>query len=629
MPEFGFRVEADLNDDEDRILVRFPYHKLAVRAAKRVPGHRFVPPDKGGPHWLFPRDLTTARMLREQFGEELDLGAKLRKWAKGAVTEESKLIELANADDAELSVVPDRNPELYKYLRPYQRAGAAMMAVKSIINADEPGLGKTVQTIASLYERDVLDSGGHLIVAPKTSLSSVWLAELELWAPDLPVIVASGDDTPDERQELVDLAVEFAEDGTPFALVMNPAFIRWQRDKTAEKILVDGHLEYPMIPIYPELFDIEWATVVFDEYHLMGLSNPKTNMFRAANKLKSDHKVLLSGTPTGGKPVKLWGALHFIEPESFTSKWRWVDQWLDKEEETVYTSGGERKVVHVHGVRSERQASFDQHLNPHMVRRTKREVAPELPPIDKHDVWCDMTPRQQKQYDTFAANAEIKIEEENLSATGILAEYMRLKQFACARQQVKHMANGELKVKPTTDSGKLPQLMRILEERGIVPEKQKDDAWGDAQVVVASQFSSIVDMIHEYLNSQGIKAEKITGAVTQKHREELIREFQAEESPTRVMVLTTTAGGVSITLDKADTVVVMDETWVPDDQDQVINRVHRISRIHNVTAFFLRSRHSIEEYIEELVRDKANINTQILDLRRAGFRAIRQQEVAA
>lgn len=606
-------VAAEITDDGSRVEVTFPYHQLAVRAIKRVPGARFVPPNNGGPLWRMPRDLTTMRLLREHCGDSLVLGPKLIKWGKKAVAQEKVLTELQGATDATLSNLRAINPEFADYLRDYQRAGVAMMAAQNIINADHPGLGKTVQTIAAIMEQgEEHYHGPHLIIAPKTSLEVVWQKELEKWT-DLPVIQMSGDDSPAVRRELLDLVLEFEQDEDPFFLVMNPAFVRYEVDKEKEKIPVRGKLMPQLKPSYPELFAIEWNTIVFDEYHKMGLSNNKTNMFAAANDLRAHRKFLLSGTPMGGKPIKLWGALHFLHPESFTSKWRWADQWLDVED------NGYGKVIQ--GIQSGREQQFWEHLKPYMVRRTKAEVMKELPPKQYINVWCDMTPKQKKQYDSFAADAEIKIEEESLSATGILAEYMRLKQFAGAHQKVKKFGNGEWKLEATTESGKLAHIMQILDERGIRPTKGADEEQeGNQQVVIASQFKNIVDMVTKYLNEQGINAEKITGDVSNARRTDLVQRFQSGE--VRVMCLTTTAGGVSITLDNADTAILLDETWDPDDQEQLEDRIHRMSRIHQVTIYYLRSKDSIEQYIKNLVEGKAITNREILDLRRQGLRAV-------
>ena len=622
-------IEAELSDDAKRIIVRFEYSVRDVVAIKTIPGANF---SKGnaetGPFWRLPRDMVSARMLREQFGDRLRIGEKMLAWGRVAAAKETRLISLASADDAEMEHVP---ATLNEWMRAYQRAGAAYMAAADCINADQPGTGKTVQTIASIIERNGVEKGSHLIIAPKTALDAVWAAEFEniekIAGIELPVVITmSGDDKPETRREILELVKEFREDEVPFLLVVNPAFIRFEKDKEAPKVAVRGKLEYQTKPVYPEFFEFEWNTIVIDEYHKMGLSNNKTMMFEAASALKAEHRILLSGTPMGGKPVKLWGALHFLDPGRFTSKWRWIDEWLVTEDNGFGKS--------VQGVQPGKEDKFWEHLAPYMIRRTKAEVLPQLPPKQRIPRWVTMTPKQRKQYETFAANAELKIEEENLSATGILAEYMRLKQFACAHQKVKTMGNGDIQVLPTYESGHLEVIMEILEERGIhrrVKDKntgefkyaEDDAAEGDEQVIIFSQFSRMVDMIEQYLNDEmGIETVKITGGVSQARRTEIAQAFQRDNDGPRVMVVTTTAGGVALTLDKASTVIFTDETWDPDDQEQAEDRAHRASRIHQVTCYYLRSKDTIQEYIANLVEGKAITNREILDLRRMGLRAL-------
>src|SRR5436190_11538838 len=116
------KVWAELNKSRDRIKVEFPYDREAVQGIRRVPGARFIPPPKGGPHWLVPLDLTSAQKLRDEFGENLELGTAVRKWGHREVRKLQKLIELSNATDAKLQVLPKVLPKLAKTLRPYQRA---------------------------------------------------------------------------------------------------------------------------------------------------------------------------------------------------------------------------------------------------------------------------------------------------------------------------------------------------------------------------------------------------------------------------------------------------------------------------------------------------------------------------
>lgn len=616
---------AELNEKADRMEVHFPYDPNAVKAVKSVPGARFVPPPKGGPYWSLPLDLTSARMLREGFGEGLQLGKALKAWGKVAVAKERNLTQLGMAEDAELEVLPNVLPELCDWLRPYQRADVAFLALANAINANQPGLGKTAETIGSVFEAK-MDAGPNMIVAPKTSLETVWLKELLKWQKH-PVLLTSGDDTVDRRKEIIEQAWHMVDTGEPFWLVVNHNMIRYERDRNAELVNENGKMVRPAFPIYEELFNIPWETVSVDEYHKMGLTNPKSLMTKSLKDIMCEKLNLLSGTPMGGKPIKLFSALQLVDPGSFTSKWRWAGAWLEIEEKE-YEKQGEQKVGKIiHGIRPAREGEFYKEHAPYLLRRTKKECLKELPDKQRTVITCVMTPKQKKQYETISAEAEIKIEEEHLSVIGVLAEYTRLKQFATAHHKVKHMASGQLKVAPTTESGKLPQLLELLAERGITADK--DDAEGDEQAVIFSQYSGVADMVHEYLNSVGIPTAKITGSVNKKgERTKIQNEFNAEGGP-RVLVMTTGAGGVSITLDeRASTVIFMDETWDPDDQEQAEDRVHRASRMHQVMVYYLRSKDTIEEYIAEITGGKKLTNEQVLDMHRI-LRKKREQEAVA
>jgi SNF2 family DNA or RNA helicase len=223
-----------------------------------------------------------------------------------------------------------------------------------------------------------------------------------------------------------------------------------------------------------------------------------------------------------------------------------------------------------------------------------------------------MAPAQKKQYREFAKMAEVMIGDEQLTATGILAEFTRLKQFAGALQDVKPGSEGKLRALPV--SGKLTQLEDDFVHLGIL---DRDDATlvagedDSQQAVVASQFSEIIDMLYDHFVGLGLPCLKLTGDVNGRgERAAVVRSFQAGEA--RVMFMTTQTGGVSITLDRASNVFVMDEMWDPDKQRQLEDRCHRASRIHQVTVRYYRSKGTIEQYIAEVTAGKQDVNDAIL-----------------
>lgn len=587
---------AELSKEGDRCEVHFRYSEGHVAAMNRLKplGARFHGPTNGGPLWTLPLDLVVMRRLREEFGDGLQLGAALSAWGKKEVARERNLKSLSIVDSVPVRSLKmsKKLPKLAKWYRPYQRADVKFMGETSCLNLLEPRLGKTTEVIGAVFEADIED-GPHLVVAPKSTLDTVWRMEIERWT-DHTVVTYSGDLSTEERAEAERTVERCLKDGTPFWFVTTAHMIR--------------RGNFPQIP--------EWNSFTIDEFHKTGLPEPGNSFPKEAKKVKAKRKYGLSGTPMGGKPVKLFGALQWLAPEKFTSRWRWAAQWL-----VIENTWGNHKVIG--NIIPGREDAFFESLAPYAVRRLRSEVVPQMPETMWIDVWCDMTAKQEKQYRTFHEQAEVRIDEYHLSATSILAEYTRLKQFANHMCGVEVLSVDEetghidMKVKATEESGKIPALLERLAERGIDP----DDPDGDDQAIIASQFRETAEMIHRYLNRYGIPCEIISGAVHQKERNRIQADFQAGK--VRVAILVTAAAGVGITLNAASDVHILDETWNPDDQTQVTDRAVDISRHHQVTALVYRSKRTVEEYIKEVNDRKLDVNKNILDLRRQIAKAYR------
>lgn len=593
----------------------FDFHKQVIEKFKTLPSAKFVPREKGGPYWTLKADMDTARMLRRTFGDDLRITAAVRDWGRGVNKKHQALRSLASADDAELTVLPEVLPDLYEFIssRPYQRADIKFMAtVPSPANANEPGTGKTVELIGAVFEAK-MDQGPQLVCAPVTSLESVWEEHLLKWQ-DHPVITCLGDRSAKLRQ--LREAQALAEANEPYWLLVNPAMIGYRKIDKKGKSTLDN-LRAP----FPQLFDIEWSCFIIDEFHKMGLSNTTSLSYKAFTRITAEKRIATSGTPMGGKPIKLFGVLQFLHPEVFTSKWDFAKKWL-KTEPNLDQYGNEHGIS-IEGIRPEVEDEFYEMLSRYLVRRTKKEVTPWLPDkIGPITLWAHMEGEQARQYAEFDKMAEVKIEEEELSATSILAEYTILRQMAAAACEVRWVNAGvdeetgmmkqRMVLYPTEDSCKLPVLMEKLSELGLDPK----DMDGKAQVLIFSQFTRMVNMVGAYLKKQGLPVEILTGDTPVQDRTKLIRKFQDEDDDLRILVMNTMAGGTAITLDLADDVIFLDETWVPDDQEQAADRAHRASRIHQVTVTHIRTKDSIEQKIEDVVEARGDANFNILDARR-------------
>lgn len=611
--------------DNDKLRVTFDYDPRVVAEIKTIPGRKWIAPEKGGPAWDFPLDVQIGRRLRERFGRQLVLRPSLRSWAETEVAKATKLADLAVADAAPLQVLPDALPDLWRAVHTgpkgrglplaaleeimeanpdgsYQTADVGYLAAaENPLNGNQPGLGKTIETIASIFEAG-MDDGPHLVLAPLTSLESVWEAELTRWQPH-PVWRAEGDAY--NKQWIIN---DFLGTEGPGWLVCNHHMAQLASPRRGR-----GQDPQPR-PRFPELYELEWNTIILDEVHKAGFRDLESNMYKGISQLKAIKKMALSGTPVGGKPINLWYILHWLHPTKFTSKWQWANMWLE-----IIDNGYGKNIG---SIRDGLEDEFYKVHSPYFLRRTKAECLPWLPPKQRIVVDVEMGEKQSKQYQEFALAAEVRIEDEQLTAFGILAEYTRLKQFANSFNTIKYYydTDGERKFRPvpTETSCKLDALMDLLDERGIVPEgKEQVDV--EEQVVVFSQFSTMVNMVCNYLEAHGVRAARLTGDTSAKERTELQKDFQ--EGRYSVLCMTTTAGGVAITLDMADTCIFLDETWDPGDQEQAEDRIHRASRNHQVTAYYLRTKRTIEEYIAKVLLGKENVNKIILDLRRQGLRS--------
>lgn len=563
----------------------------------------FMPKDRGGPFWRMPIDYEDAKLLADEIGEDnLELGDALVEWARRHKESERTIQKILKAKTARLEHLPQKLPALHKTLKPFQKKGVKFAAfVDHPAIGDHPGLGKTLEAIGAIFEAGT-EEGPNLVIAPLTALETVWEFELMRWQ-DFPVIVAAEAGAGRaKREERLHEAMTARDAGMPFWLVVNPDMVRMRRKYPA--VHDDDSLKAP----FEFIHETEWANIIIDECHKNAVRNPSTLTAKGMFGLKlkeGGKRIAMSGTLVGGKPVNLWGVLHYLHPERFTSKWRWANQWLE-----VIDNGFGKDIG---DVKKDKREEFFKHLEPYVLRRTKSEVLPELPDKQHIDLWCDMTPKQAKQYKEFQKKAEIKIGKEEISATNILAEYTRLKQFAGAVQKVQMLGEDKLKLKATPDSGKIPMLMDKFDELGII------EGEGEEQAVVFTQFTEMAEMLFKHLKDQGIPCLLLTGKQNKKgERKKLQEDFQGSKA--RVMIMNTKTGGLSITLDRASHVFILDETWNPDDQEQAEDRCHRASRIHQVTCYYIRSKGTIEEYIKRTTDEKSEINWTILDLKRLGDR---------
>lgn len=575
---------------------------------KSIPGYNYSKTKDG---WTYPLSMATLRQMRTVFGKELKPGPELLAWARTERSREKRLKGYAAHHDAVLQRVPSVAPVLAKAMgdRTYQRSAARFAATAgSYLLADEPGLGKTATALAGIIESKLWE-GVHLVVAPKTSLESTWARQIALWTGATTYAMPEG-----QVNRSKTWAAFIVDDSPTKFLIINPSMIRrlyghwckrcdiWEEDVKAKKAVAPvehhttrGHSYKRSIrtEAWPDIINFHWTTITVDESHGLFAAYTPANVTQATQgllDLKTEAKYALTGTPLRGQEKHIWGTLDWLGLET-GGYWAFMENYMEISKGFF---GSE-----IYGLDPDKATEFHRLMDRYVLRRTRAEARPDLPLGQRVDVLLEMSPKHAKQYQEFEADGEAELESGNLFGKGLLSEMTRLKQLAYGT-----WTQYGTKLTPGGDSPKADKLMEWLAERGITGKATRD--WlpepGTAyKYVVASQMTEILDDIEKRLTTKGIPTMKITGAVTGRNRTDAIARFQSDDKEFRVMLIQSQTGGVGIDLDAwSDEMVILDETFVADDQVQLEGRINnRSGRVSPRMWWYFRTANTIEQKIAE------------------------------
>lgn len=586
--------------------------------------------------YAFPATVDTCYRLREAWGRDLVIMPPLAQWYRETARPEADAQALRTTlADAKLERLQGVAPALFATLRPDQRAGVAAIAATyrgSLIIAPQPGLGKTRQVIGGLLEADV--RGSILILAPKLAVKRVWHREIREWTTEAGWAVYMARGNRASRQRAINRFV--LDDSETKVLVCVADMLRVKREPLEDGQVKSDRKKRGRIEdySYPDLYDRNllgahgWSTIVVDESHRLfgSLTVAKSTLAgEGLTKLPSHpstRRYAVTGTPfgRGGRVTGMFGTLHWCWPDEFTSFWQWAERHFEVHDDEVFVRGGggrTRTVRRIGKLRDDMDGeAFLKSLGPRILRVTKEEALPWLPPKQYVHVPCEMAPAQLRQYKELSDEGELITTGGPISANGVLAEITRARQ----------VADGELLMHPsgtvrfTGESGKLDTFLEILEARGIVGGDQEG---GEMKVVVASRFREFLDALCERLAKEKIPYHYLHGGVTDPKRDRMMDAFQALGGP-RVFLLQSQAGGISVTLDAADELHMLDELDNPEDNEQVEDRIHRGTRdpetgkwrTHQCTIYYYRSEGTIDDRRAEDVEDKRKDQHVVLDGRR-------------
>jgi hypothetical protein len=450
-------------------------------------------------------------------------------------------------------------------LRQYQLEGLGWMQFLREFGfggclADDMGVGKTAQVLATLETRRTLGMGPSLVVVPKSILFN-WREESARFTPGLRVLEYHGTARDTKQIPMHDLVL------TTYGTILRDA---------------------------PALARIAFDYVVLDE--AQAVKNASTASAKAVRLLRGSHRLALSGTPVENHLGELWSLFEFLNPGMLG------------EARLLQMSGGLAR-----NPSEEARQLLAQALRPFILRRTKQQVARELPEKTEQTIFCELEGSQRKHYEELRRHYRLSLLErvrtEGLgrSKMHVLEALLRLRQAACHP--------GLLDPKRVDEpSAKLEVLMEHLAE--IREEGHK--------ALVFSQFTSLLAIVRRRLDQEKVRYEYLDGATT--HRQTHVETFQ-NDADCGLFLISLKAGGLGLNLTAAEYVFLLDPWWNPAVEAQAVDRAHRIGQTRPVFAYRLIARDTVEEKVLQLQKTKRDLADAILSEDNSLIRDLKSEDL--
>lgn len=442
-------------------------------------------------------------------------------------------------------------------LRPYQQKGFEWMKMMAEINAgaclaDDMGLGKTLQTICFIADRLQQNTHGLALIICPSSLLYNWQKEISRFTPHLRICMHHG-----SSRSLNDI--------TPVKYdVIITSYGTLRSDVEA-------------------LADIVFDTAVVDESH--NIKNPAAQITKAVSQLQTISRITLSGTPVMNNTFDLYSQLEFLLPGMFGSREFFKREYADP----IDRDRNEEKIWMLQKLTA-----------PFILRRTKEQVAKDLPEKTESVLWCNMSMAQKNMYDeirdSIKSNLFLNIKNEGIgkSKLAVLQGIMKLKQVCSSPLLLP-------KEEQTTDESVKTTV--LLDE--IVN-------LGNHKVLVFSQFASMLHLLADALTKKNIPYFLLEGSSSPKQRAAMVDNFQQPDNTTHIFLISLMAGNTGLTLTAADYVFLFDPWWNNAVQQQAIDRTHRIGQTKKVFAYKMICKDTIEEKIIQLQQTKKELSENLI-----------------
>ncbi|MEJ7625670.1 MAG: SNF2-related protein [Ferruginibacter sp.] len=447
--------------------------------------------------------------------------------------------------------------DLQPILRPYQVAGYQWLSYLNDVGwggilADDMGLGKTVQALSMLEYYKSLDGNLKAIVVCPTTLIYNWQNEVKKFTPSLTYMIHHGNARTRSTEELIKSNIIITTYGT---------------------LRSDIQM----------LLKVDFDYVILDESQ--AIKNPSSKVTKAASLLNAKNRLCMSGTPLQNNTFDIFAQMNFLNPGLLGTM-----EFFRNEFATPIDKFGEQ----------EQKDHLRKLLYPFILRRTKEQVAKDLPDKTETILFCEMDKEQRKIYDAYRNSYRDKIlgtiDQQGIdkSQLTILQGLMKLRQI-CDSPAILNEED-----KYPNHSIKLEELAREIEEN-----------IGEHKALIFSQFLGMLSLIKDKLKEQNIPFEYFDGSTSATDREKAIQSFQNNDE-VRVFLISLKAGGVGLNLTAADYVYIVDPWWNPAVEQQAIDRTHRIGQTKNIFAYRMICIDTIEDKILQLQEKKKSLAKDLI-----------------
>ena len=560
-PQTKIHISSNTDWFDARVDILFGDQKVTIADVKKALANRqqFVPLTDGT-LGILPEEWIKKYSLLFRVGEGKQNQLRLSKYHMSVIDElhenrneeelvvrlEEKYDQLRSFNKIKEIPVPEH---LAHILRPYQQHGYHWLNYLQEIGwggilADDMGLGKTVQALSFLnYYKSHFGKLTALVVCP-TTLMFNWENEIKKFTPSLTYVIHHGGERIKNKEEYGNTDVIITTYGTL---------------RSDIKLFVDIPFDY----------------VVLDESQ--AIKNPSSKVTRAAGLLRARNRLCMSGTPLQNNTFDIFAQMNFLNPGMLGSI-----EFFRQEFSTPIDKFGD----------PERKDHLRKILFPFILRRTKEQVAKDLPEKMETILYCEMDKEQRNIYDAYRNDYRDKIlgviEQQgiNRSQLTILQGLMKLRQI-CDSPAI------------LNETEKFPNHSIKLEELG----REITENISNHKALVFSQFLGMLSLIREKLKELGVDHEYFDGSTSAIDREKAIQRFQNEEN-CRVFLISLKAGGVGLNLTAADYVYIVDPWWNPAVEQQAIDRTHRIGQTKNIFAYRMICKDTIEDKILQLQEKK-------------------------